>query len=379
MPDIDIDFSVQGRERVFAYVDREVRARPRRADHHVLEAAGEGRPCATPAACMGMPVRRRRPHREADPGGPGVNLADCMKPSQELAKACEEDDPPRQIVEMARPLEGLTRADSIHAAGVVIGDRPLMEYLPLQQKGTGEAVVTQFTMNDVEALGLLKMDFLGLRNLDVIDEAVRIVRESADVDLGDLSELPLDDRATYEMLARGDTLGVFQFESSGMRDALRAVKPTCFDDLVALVALYRPGPMQNIPMYARRKNGQEQTTYLHPKLEAVLGATMGITVYQEQSMQIAKDIAGFTPAEADDLRKAIGKKIRALMASLEPKFLEGCADERHLDRGRDEPLGRQRALGRLLVQQGARRLLRADRLPHRLPQGELPGARTWRR
>ena len=228
-----------------------------------------------------------------------------MKPSQELAKACEEDEAARQIVEMARPLEGLTRADSIHAAGVVIGDRPLMEYLPLQQKGSGEAVVTQFTMNDVEALGLLKMDFLGLRNLDVIDEAVRIVRESADVDLGDLSDLPLDDQATYDMLARGDTLGVFQFESSGMRDSLRSVKPTCFDDLVALVALYRPGPMQNIPLYARRKNGLEPTTYLHPKLEPVLGATMGITVYQEQSMQIAKDIAGLharrgrRPAQGD--------------------------------------------------------------------------------
>ena len=168
------------------------------------------------------------------------------------------------------------------------------------------------------------MDFLGLRNLDVIDEAVRIVRESADVDLGDLSDLPLDDARTYEMLARADTLGVFQFESSGMRDALRAVKPTCFDDLVALVALYRPGPMQNIPMYARRKNGQEETTYLHPKLEPILGSTMGITVYQEQSMQIAKDLGGFSPAEADDLRKAIGKKIRSLMASLETKFLEGC-------------------------------------------------------
>jgi DNA polymerase-3 subunit alpha len=323
MPDIDIDFSVQGRERVFAYVTEKY-GRDRVAQIITFSKLQAKASVRDAGRVMGMPYGVVDRIAKLIPEGPGVNLTDCMKPKQELAKACEEDESARQIVEMARPLEGLTRADSIHAAGVVIGDRPLMEYLPLQQKGPGEAVVTQFTMNDVEALGLLKMDFLGLRNLDVIDDAVRIVRESAGVDLGDLSGLPLDDQPTYDMLARGDTLGVFQFESSGMRDSLRSVKPTCFDDLVALVALYRPGPMQNIPQYARRKNGHEPTTYLHPKLEAVLGTTMGITVYQEQSMQIAKEIAGFTPAEADDLRKAIGKKVKALMASLEPKFLEGC-------------------------------------------------------
>ena len=323
MPDIDIDFSVQGRERVFAYVTEKY-GRDRVAQIITFSKLQAKASVRDAGRVMGMPYGVVDRIAKLIPEGPKVNFADCLKPGQELAKACDEDEAARQIVEIARPLEGLTRADSIHAAGVVIGDRPLMEYLPLQQKGAGEAVVTQFTMGDVEALGLLKMDFLGLRNLDVIDEAVRIVRESADVDLGDLSDLPLDDARTYEMLARADTLGVFQFESSGMRDALRAVKPTCFDDLVALVALYRPGPMQNIPMYARRKNGQEETTYLHPELEPILGSTMGITVYQEQSMQIAKDLGGFSPAEADDLRKAIGKKIRSLMASLETKFLEGC-------------------------------------------------------
>jgi DNA polymerase III subunit alpha len=216
------------------------------------------------------------------------------------------------------------RADSIHAAGVVIGDRPLLEYVPLQQKGTESELVTQFPMGDVEALGLLKMDFLGLRNLDVLDEAVRLVRESEGVELGDLSDLPLDDPKTYDMLARGDTLGVFQFESSGMREALRQVKPTHFDDLIALVALYRPGPMANIPLYARRKNGLEPITYSDERLEPILGSTMGVYIYQEQAMQIAKELAGFSPAEADDLRKAIGKKIRALMDSLREKFLEGC-------------------------------------------------------
>ncbi|MGH2995546.1 MAG: DNA polymerase III subunit alpha, partial [Gaiellaceae bacterium] len=220
---------------------------------------------------------------------------------------------------LAKPLEGLVRQDSIHAAGVVIGDRPLTDYLPLQQKGADQEVVTQFAMGDVEALGLLKMDFLGLRNLDVIDKAVQLIGGL------DVTELPLDDAKTYEMLARGESTGVFQFESSGMREALRQVKPTEFEDLVALVALYRPGPMAYIPVYAKRKAGLEKVSFPDPRLEPILGPTFGIILFQELAMEIAKQLAGFTPAEADDLRKAIGKKIHTLMASLKGKFLEGCA------------------------------------------------------
>ncbi len=192
--------------------------------------------------------------------------------------------------------------------------------MPLQQKGPDQEVVTQFPMGDVEALGLLKMDFLGLRNLDVLDEALALV----DGDL-DLRTLPLDDAKTYEMLRRGDASGVFQFESSGMREALRQVKPTEFEDLIALVALYRPGPMSYIPVYGRRKAGGEAVAFADPRLEPITGPTYGICIYQEQYMEIAKQLAGFSPAEADDLRKAIGKKIHALMASLKDKFLEGCA------------------------------------------------------
>ena len=212
------------------------------------------------------------------------------------------------------------RQDSIHAAGVVISDRPLTDVVPLQRKGEGEETVTQFGMWDVEALGLLKMDFLGLRNLDVIDKAVDLIGGGLDI-----GKIPLDHRKTYEMLARGDAVGVFQFESSGMRDALRLVKPTEFEDLIALVALYRPGPMQYIPTYAKRKNGQEAVKYIDPRLEAITGVTHGTCIYQEQYLEIAKQIAGFSPAEADDLRKAIGKKLHDLMASLKEKFLEGCA------------------------------------------------------
>src|SRR5207342_2023009 len=191
----------------------------------------------------------------------GQTLDDCLKAGSELRKAVDADPVAKEIVELAQPLEGLTRADSIHAAGVVIGAQPLIEVIPLQQKGPDAEVVTQFSMGNVEALGLLKMDFLGLRNLDVIDTAVGLVGGGLDI-----GALPLDDRQTYEMLARGEASGVFQFESSGMREALRQVKPTEFEDLIALVALYRPGPMQYIPTYAARKNGREPVAYIDQRL-----------------------------------------------------------------------------------------------------------------
>ena len=252
------------------------------------------------------------------PEGPGQTLDEALKPGADLRQAVDSDPVAKEIVELARPLEGLTRADSIHAAGVVIGAQPLIEVVPLQQKGADAELVTQFSMGNVEALGLLKMDFLGLRNLDVIDEAVRLVGGL------DIASIALDDKKTYAMLARGESTGVFQFESSGMREALRQVKPTEFEDLIALVALYRPGPMQYIPAYAARKNGREPVTFLDERLKAITGTTYGIAIYQEQYMEIAKSLAGFSPAEADDLRKAIGKKIHSLMASLKEKFTDGC-------------------------------------------------------
>ena len=193
-----------------------------------------------------------------------------------------------------------------------------MNVVPLQQKGADQELVTQFSGTDVEAIGLLKVDFLGLRNLDVIDKACALVGSL------DIGAIPLDDKKTYAMLARGEATGVFQFESSGMRDALKQVKPTVFEDLIALVALYRPGPMAYIPVYARRKAGQEPVTYADPRLKEITPRHYGICIYQEQYMEIAKKIAGFSPAEADDLRKAIGKKIHSLMASLKGKFLEGA-------------------------------------------------------
>ena len=331
MPDIDIDFSVHGRERVMNYVvDKYGRER-------VAQIITFGKLAAKQATrdtgrVLGLPYGTVDRIAKAIPDGVKVGFDESLQPGQELREMYDDPTPigrsddgreitAKVLIDMARPLEGLVRQDSIHAAAVVIGDRPLVEYVPLQRKGADSELVTQYAMSDIEALGLLKMDFLGLRNLDVIDEAVRLIEESRGIAI-DIPNLPLDDEPTYAMLRKGDATGVFQFESTGMRDSLRQVKPTQFEDLVAL---YRPGPMQNIPTYSRRKNGQEPVTFADPRLEPILASTMGVYIYQEQSMLIAKELAGFSPSNADDLRKAIGKKDAVLMASLKPLFIDGCA------------------------------------------------------
>jgi len=320
MPDMDIDFAVAGRERVINYV-AEKYGRDRVAQIITFSTMMARAAVRDAGRVLEVPYGTVDRIAKMIPEGPKVYLEDSLKPGAELRQAYDADPQVREIVDLARPLEGLVRADSIHAAGVVIADRPLTEIVPVQQKGPDQELVTQLPMGDIEALGLLKMDFLGLRNLDVIEDAVELIRGSHELDI---EAIPLDDAKTYELLQRGDAIGVFQFESSGMREALRQVKPTEFEDLIALVALYRPGPMQYIPVYARRKNGLEPVTYVDPRLEPITGPTFGIAIYQEQSMEIAKQIGGFTPAEADDLRKAIGKKIHSLMASLKDKFIEGA-------------------------------------------------------
>ncbi|HEX5449641.1 MAG TPA: DNA polymerase III subunit alpha [Gaiellaceae bacterium] len=312
MPDMDIDFAVNGRERVINYVTEKY-GRDRVAQIITFSTMAARAAVRDAGRVLEVPYGTVDRLAKLIPEGPGQTLAEAT----ELRKAVETDPVAKEILELAEPLEGLTRADSIHAAGVVIGSEPLYNLVPLQQKGADQEVVTQFHMKDIEALGLLKVDFLGLRNLDVIDKACELIGNL------DISSIPMDDKKTYEMLARGDAIGVFQFESSGMREALRQVKPTQFDDLVALGALYRPGPMQYIPTYAARKNGRERVTYVDPRLEQILGGTFGISVYQEQSLQIAQVVAGFSLPEADDLRRAIGKKDHKLMQSLKKKFNDG--------------------------------------------------------
>jgi DNA polymerase III subunit alpha len=319
LPDADIDFSVAGRDRVINYV-AEKYGRDRVAQIITFSTMAARAAVRDAGRVLEIPYGVVDKIAKAIPEGPGQTLDACLQRGQELKAQYDADPVVREIVDLAKPLEGLVRADSIHAAGVVIGDQPLTEYVPLQQKGADQEVVTQFAGGDVEALGLLKMDFLGLRNLDVLEKAKELVGNGID-----WATLPLDDKKVYEMLARGESAGVFQFESSGMREALRQVKPTEFEDLIALVALYRPGPMAYIPVYARRKNGQEPVTFIDERLKPITGTTFATCLYQEQFMEIAKHLAGFSPAEADDLRKAIGKKNHKLMASLKDKFLEGAA------------------------------------------------------
>ena len=333
MPDIDIDFSVRGRERVMRYVTekygRESVAQivtfgkmfPRAATRDAARVLGFDYGMGDRLAkLIPDPIMGRAPSFE-----------ECMKPGQPLRKACDEDANAKQIVGVAQGLEGIVRNSSIHAAAVVIADRPLTDIVPLQlaDAGTdenGEKVfrtVTQFSMKPIEAIGILKMDFLGLRNLDVIEDALDIIERSSG-QRPDMTTLPLDDPRTYEMLARGDSTGVFQFESEGMREALKKVCPDEFNDLVALGALYRPGAMDQIPVYARGKRDPQAITYPDERLRAILESSKGVILYQEQAMQISTELAGFTGAKADDLRKAIGKKNRAAMAALKPEFVEGC-------------------------------------------------------
>jgi DNA polymerase-3 subunit alpha len=236
---------------------------------------------------------------------------------------------------MAQKLEGLHRHASTHAAGIVIGDRPLAELVPLYRDPKSNMPVTQFNMKWVEPAGLVKFDFLGLKTLTVLQTAVRLLHKR-DVDI-DLLRIPLDDAKTYEMLARGETVGVFQVESQGMRRALVDMRPDRFEDLVALVALYRPGPMANIPTYCARKQGLEQPDYIHPKLEPILRETYGVIVYQEQVMQAAQVLSGYSLGEADLLRRAMGKKIRSEMKAQQERFVRG-AIEHDVDRAQAEAI-----------------------------------------
>ncbi len=333
MPDIDIDFSVRGRERVMRYVTekygRESVAQivtfgkmfPRAATRDAARVLGFDYGIGDRLAkLIPDPIMGRAPSFE-----------ECLKPGEALRKAVDEDPQAKQIVDVAQGLEGIVRNSSIHAAAVVIADRPLTDIVPLQLADAGLdengdkvfRTVTQFSMKPIETIGLLKMDFLGLRNLDVIEDALDIIERSSG-ERPDMTTLPLGDARTYEMLARGDSIGVFQFESEGMREALKKVCPDEFNDLVALGALYRPGAMDQIPAYARGKRNPQSISYADERLRPILESSNGVIIYQEQAMQVSKELAGFSGAKADDLRKAIGKKNRAAMAALKPEFVDGC-------------------------------------------------------
>ena len=330
MPDFDVDFCQDRRDEVIDHVRRKY------GEDRVAQIITFGKLQARAALrdvgrVLGMPygqvdrICKLVPNNPANP----VTLQQAIDGEVQLREERSKDEDVARLLDIALQLEGLYRHASTHAAGVVIGDRPLHELVPLYRDPRSEMPVTQFNMKYVETAGLVKFDFLGLKTLTVLQKAVEFIAKRG-IDI-DLLKLPLNDKATFQLLGSGETAGVFQLEGSGMRDMLRKLKPTEFEDIIAVVSLYRPGPMENIPSYIARKHGQEKPDYLHPLLEPVLKETYGIIIYQEQVMQIAQILAGYSLGGADLLRRAMGKKIKEEMAKQREIFVAG-ADERGVDK-----------------------------------------------
>ncbi len=320
-PDIDMDFPDDRRGETIEYVRKKYGA-----DHvgqiitfGVMKARMAIRDCGR---ALGMPYQEVDKIAKLIPTGFTINQT--LEEVEDFKSLYNNDPAIKRLIDLTKRLEGVARHASTHAAGVVISQKSLTEYAPLQlaTKETKETVI-QFSMAHVEAIGLLKMDFLGLSNLTIIKNALRIIRKIHDVEI-DLAKLPLDDKKTFSLVSAGKTTGVFQLESEGMKRYLKELKPTKIDDIIAMVALYRPGPMDFIPDYIAGKNGKKKVVYIHPELEPILSDTYGIAVYQEQVMKIAQDIAGFSLGEADVLRKAMGKKIHKLLMEQKKKFIEGA-------------------------------------------------------
>ena len=328
MPDFDVDFCQDRREEVIRYV-QEKYGRDRVAQiitFGKLQARAVvrdvGRVLQMPYGVVDR-IAKMIPNNPANP----MTLEEALEADPDLRLMRKSDETNDKLITIALQLEGLYRHASTHAAGVVIGDRPLDELVPLYRDPRSDMPVTQFNMKYVEQAGLVKFDFLGLKTMTVIQKAVELVEKSKGEKI-DILKVPIDNKAAYDLIASGNTVGVFQLESAGMRDALRKTKPNCFEDIIALVSLYRPGPMDNIPLYARRKDGIEEPDYMHPILEPYLTETYGIMIYQEQVMQAAQALAGYTLGGADLLRRAMGKKIQAEMDSQREMFMNG-AKEHH--------------------------------------------------
>ncbi len=325
MPDFDIDFCMERRDEVLDYVQKEY------GEDRVAQIITFGKLQAR-AVLRDVGRVLELPYSQVDricklvPNNPAspVTLSEAINGEPALQQIRDEDEAVGRMIGIALRLEGLYRHASTHAAGVVIGDRPLEQLVPLYRDPRSTMPVTQYNMKYVEQAGLVKFDFLGLKTLTVLAKAVELLAErGVEIDIGDL---PLDDKKTFEMLSRGETTGVFQLESSGMRDVLRKLRLDRFEDIIAVVALYRPGPMENIPSYIKRKHGEETPDYLHPSLEPILKETYGIMIYQEQVMQIAQTLSGYSLGGADLLRRAMGKKNQAEMDAQRNDFVEGAVE-----------------------------------------------------
>src|ERR1700680_292184 len=325
MPDIDTDFCVERRDEVITYVTQKY------GKDTVAQIVTFGTMAARAAVrdagrALGVPVSEVDRVAKLIPSGPGgLTIEQALKSIPELKTLYDGAPQIRALLDTAKSIEGLARHASTHAAGVVISKDPLVESTPLIKFGEDE-INTQYDMDWVERIGLLKMDFLGLRNLTVMKNAVDEIQRTQSPEF-DLEKIPDDDRKTFAMLGRGETTGVFQLESEGMRRVVSELRPTAFDDIIALVALFRPGPMELIPQYISNKHGRTKARYVHPKLEPILAPTYGIAAYQEQVMQIARDIAGFSMAEADELRQVMGKKQKEKVPRYREKFVNGAIEQ----------------------------------------------------
>ncbi len=332
MPDIDIDIQDSRRNEVIEYCVEKY------GSERVANIVTFGRMAARNAV---RDVARvlQVPYGDADRlakmipppvQGRHTPLSESLKTNQELKAEYQDNETSHRVFDLAIQMEGTIRSHGVHAAGVVIAPEDIVKYTPLEMAQKG-VVATQYSMNPIEELGLLKMDFLGLSNLTIIKNALRIIKRVHGDEI-DINTIPLDDAPTYELLARGDTTGVFQLESAGMKRYLKELKPSVFEDIVAMVALYRPGPMQFIDDFIARKSGEKAITYVHPKMENALSNTYGVLVYQEQVMQISKDLSGFTGGQADTLRKGVAKKIPAVLAKMKPAFIDGAVEHSGADR-----------------------------------------------
>lgn len=320
MPDIDLDFADSRRGEVLTYVQNKY------GHDHVAQIITFGTMAAR-AAVRDVGRVLNYPYDYCDKLSktipPMMKLKEALERSPDLRAMYREPEAGR-IIDYALKLEGVARHSSVHACGVLITKNPLVDHVPIQYVSSSDkSLVSQYSLHPIEDLGLLKMDFLGLSNLTIIESAINIIKNTQGMVI-DIDKIPLNDHKTYELFQKGETTGVFQFESSGMKRYLKELKPTEFEDIIAMVALYRPGPMEWIPDYIAGKHARKKTKYLHPKLEPILEVTYGVAVYQEQVLQIARALAGFSLGEADVLRKAVGKKIPELLAEQKEKFVEGC-------------------------------------------------------
>jgi len=326
MPDIDCDFSVEGRERVIRYVSEKYGV-DRVAQIITFTTMASKAAIRDVGRVLEVPLRDTDRLAKLVPvwQGRSKTLEDTIKEVSEFREAYESSEEAKRLVDVARTLEGVSRNVSTHAAGVVIAPEPLVRYTPLQFGPGRESVITQYDMKAVGDIGLLKIDFLGLQNLDIIATCLRLVKDRRGIEI-DIEKIPFDDAKTFELLANADTHGVFQLEGAGMRRMLTDMRPQSFEDVAAAVALFRPGPMVNIPAFVARKQGREPIEYMHERLEPILRDTYGVMIYQEQVMMAARELAGFSMSEADILRAAMGKKDKVKMARLRTKFIDGAVE-----------------------------------------------------